>query len=272
MQSTIISDIGAAADRVRTAIASASRRTGMDFGYLYKQAKVESGLNSNAKAKTSSATGLYQFLDQSWLGAVKRHGAKHGMDWAAGCITKDGAGRLCVRDPSMRAAVMELRKQPEASALMAAETASDNKSVIENGTGRAANATDLYMGHFLGPKGAVDFLRHMAANPNQRADQVAPAAAGSNRGVFYNADGSARTLAEVYDRFSNKLGGDSAPLPSAANTQIAEVRADLPNLPLALARALSGETGDSVGLDDIMAQAKPDTARLAYLMLASLSA
>src|SRR3546814_8764107 len=58
-------------DRVRSAIAQASRRTGMDFGYLYKQARIESGLRPDAKARTSSATGLYQFIDQSWLAALK---------------------------------------------------------------------------------------------------------------------------------------------------------------------------------------------------------
>ena len=73
-------------DRVRTAIANASRSTGMDFDYLLGQAQLESGLNPGARAGTSSATGLYQFIEQSWLGIVKQHGATtvlHGIDLAA---------------------------------------------------------------------------------------------------------------------------------------------------------------------------------------------
>src|SRR3546814_18705280 len=89
MNPTLLGEITSGVDRVRSAIAQASRRTGMDFGYLYKQARIESGLRPDAKARHSSATGLYQFNDQSWLAATKRHGAKHGLQWAADCIPDD---------------------------------------------------------------------------------------------------------------------------------------------------------------------------------------
>ena len=36
--------------RIQSAIALASSRTGVDFGYLLGQAKLESGLNANARA------------------------------------------------------------------------------------------------------------------------------------------------------------------------------------------------------------------------------
>src|SRR3546814_20169204 len=55
--------------------------------------------------------------------ALKRHGGKHGLQWAADCIAADRRGRLCVTDPGARAAIMNLRNEPEASALMAAEPA-----------------------------------------------------------------------------------------------------------------------------------------------------
>lgn len=261
-------------DRVRSAIAQASQRTGVDFGYLYNQAKVESGLRPDAKAQTSSASGLYQFIDQSWLAALKRHGAKHGLSWAADSISSNGRGRLTVSNPAMRATIMNLRHEPEASALMAAETASENRSMVERATGRQANATDLYMAHFLGPQGASEFLSAMQANPDQRADRINPAAAGSNRAVFYAADGSPRTLAEVYERFSRKMGDDAAPLAPSQPVMMADAGAvdgDAMPLPLALARALSGEA-DEVGLGDVLSRTKPENARLAYLMLASLGA
>lgn len=273
MNPTLLTEVTNGVDRVRSAIAQASRRTGMDFGYLYKQAKIESGLRPDAKASTSSASGLYQFIDQSWLGALKRHGAKHGLEWAANSISSNGRGRLSVSDPTMRDAIMQLRNQPEASALMAAETAAENRSHIERATGRMANATDLYMGHFLGPQGAADFLSAMTANPGQRADRVMPAAAASNRAVFYAADGTPRSLSEVYERFARKMDDDANPLPAAQPVMMADTSQgnDLPPLPMALARALSGEDA-SGGPEGMFTQTKPENARLAYLILASMGA
>lgn len=262
MNPTPLSTIAAGADRVRTAIAEASRRTGVDFDYLYNQAKVESGLRPDAKARTSSATGLYQFIDQSWLGALKRHGAEHGLAWAANAIRTDARGRLTIADPGLRTAIMNLRNEPEASALMAAETARENGAAIAAATGRTANATDLYMGHFLGPRGAAKFLGAMAADPDQRADRVMPAAAAANRAVFYASNGTPRSLSDVYERFAAKMGDD------APDRALAAATPPEPPLPMSLALALAGE--DAAALDGLLATTKPEAARLAYLTLASL--
>src|SRR3546814_4025047 len=80
-------------DRVGGAIFRAAQATGVDFDYLLGQAKIESGLNPTAKARTSSATGLFQFIEQTWLGTVKEHGAKHGLGWAADDIQRGSNGR-----------------------------------------------------------------------------------------------------------------------------------------------------------------------------------
>ena len=76
----------AAQSGVGMAIQQAAARTGVDFSYLLGQARIESGFDPNARARTSSATGLFQFIDQTWLGTVKRHGAEHGLAWAADLI------------------------------------------------------------------------------------------------------------------------------------------------------------------------------------------
>src|ERR1700712_1087194 len=101
---------------VRSAIAKASQATGIDFDYLLGQAQLESGLNPTARAGTSSATGLYQFIDQSWLGVVKQHGSEHGLGWAGDAITRNANGRLTVTDPTMRRAILDLRNNPAVSA------------------------------------------------------------------------------------------------------------------------------------------------------------
>ena len=163
-------------NRVTNAIAMASQRTGVDFYYLFNQAKIESSLNPDAKASTSSATGLYQFIDQSWLGVVNDHGEKHGLGWAASAIGKSG-GRYYVADPAVRQQIMDLRTQPEVASIMAAEHAADNQATLETQLGRSVTSTDLYLAHFLGVGGAAKFLRAYDQNPGASAAAVLPSAA-----------------------------------------------------------------------------------------------
>ncbi len=190
---------------VHSAIAKASARTGVDFNYLLGQAQVESGLQANARAGTSSATGLYQFVEQSWLGVVKAHGAEHGMGWASDSIRQGSNGRYYVADPAARRAILNLRNDPQASSLMAAEHAADNKAALETALGRSATGTDLYMAHFLGLGGARQFLTTMQSNPDRSAAGMFPAAARANRTIFYGAGGQPRSLAEIYDKMATKL-------------------------------------------------------------------
>ncbi len=209
---------------VHSAIAKASARTGVDFNYLLGQAQVESGLQTNARAGTSSATGLYQFVEQSWLGVVKAHGAEHGMQWAADSIRQGSNGRYYVADPGTRRAILQLRNDPQASSLMAAEHAADNKSALEGALGRTATGTDLYMAHFLGLGGARHFLTTMQSNPDRSAAAMFPAAARANRSIFYDAGGQPRSLADIYDRMATKLdrgakagGGEGVAMGDALN-------------------------------------------------------
>jgi hypothetical protein len=194
---------GATAD-VRAAIGQAAQTTGVNFSYLMAQAKSESGLNPNAKAASSSASGLFQFLDQSWLGVVKAHGAEHGFGWAANAITAKKGGGFAV-DPSMREAVFALRQQPGPSALMAASYASDNASSLSQSLGRDVSGTDLYMAHFLGLGGATKFLRAQCTNGQACAANMFPQEARANRSIFYGKDGSARSLDDVYAIMGHKL-------------------------------------------------------------------
>ena len=190
---------------VHSAIARASARTGVDFNYLLGQAQVESGLRSNARAATSSASGLYQFVEQSWLGVVKAHGGEHGMAWAADSIRQGSNGRYHVADGATRQAILNLRNDPQAASLMAAEHAADNKASLEGSLSREATGTDLYMAHFLGLGGARQFLSAMDASPDRSGAAMFPAAARANRGIFFGEGGQPRSLSQIYDRFAAKL-------------------------------------------------------------------
>jgi len=64
--------------RVAGAIKQASTQTGVSFEYMLTTAKMESDFDPSAGATTSSAHGLYQFIDQTWLGTVKEAGSQLG--------------------------------------------------------------------------------------------------------------------------------------------------------------------------------------------------
>ena len=255
--------------RVQNAIASASGKTGVDFSYLYAQAKLESGLNPKAQARTSSASGLYQFIEQSWLGVVKQHGDEHGLGWAASAITRGRDGRYHVSDAATRQAILGLRQDPETAATMAAEHAADNKTILESKLGRSVGAVDLYMAHFLGSAGATKFLRGLDADPGAAAADVLPAAARANRTIFYNRDGSARSFAEIEQRFAKRFDGGNGPTPIPATA--------LPNVQLASATTSADDSGflsaaAALGANSAstILSPSPKTARLAYLMLSSM--
>ncbi len=185
---------------VRAAIARAAQATGVDFNYLLAQAKIESSLNPSAKAPTSSAAGLYQFTNGTWLQTLDKHGAEHGLGWAGDAIT---GGRIT--DPAMRAQIMALRYDAGTSALMAGELAADNRAELATALGREPDAAELYLGHFLGSSGAVSFLTTLAADPNANAAALMPQAAAANRGIFYGPEG-ARTVAGVMGVIRGKVG------------------------------------------------------------------
>lgn len=254
--------------RVQNAIASASASTGVNFGYLYHQARIESGFNPNAKATTSSASGLYQFTTQTWLGVLKNHGSEHGLSWAANAITKGSDGHYYVSDDTTRQEILALRQNPETSAAMAGEYASDNKDVLEAKLGREASSTDLYMAHFLGPAGATRFLKAKDANPDQAAASVMPAAARANRWVFYDKSGNPRSLEQVYERFASRFN-QSTPAAPAPSGSPADSPSDLAQMQLAALNGTSDGTSPLPTAQSLLTPS-PQTARLAYLMLASL--
>jgi hypothetical protein len=206
------------------AIRQASKVVGVDFGYMMELASAESGFAQGVKATTSSATGMFQFTDDSWLTMMYLDGAKYGYKDIADHIDvkRDRNNNIIsakIDDPLIAKYALDLRKDPRLNALMGAEFAKENKAILESAMPRQqVNRTDQYLAHFLGPGQAVDFLTQMRKHPDTAADGLFPAAAGANHNVFYNDDGTARSLKDVYSFFQKKfnLGVFDPPAPPRA--------------------------------------------------------
>lgn len=215
-------------DQVLSAVREASDRTGVDFSYMMAKAAQESGFQPEARAAGSTATGLYQFIDSTWLGMVKAHGAEHGIGHYADMITERPGGGLTVADPAARREILGLRNDPRLNALMAGEYANDNQEYLERTVGGAIGTTDLYLAHFLGAGGAATFLRAMRGNPDQPAAGIFPEAAAANQGVFYDRQtGSPRSLRQIYAWLEQRLDrgtalAENAPAGTARSTDLDE--------------------------------------------------
>ena len=184
---------------VIAALRQASAATGTSFDYLLDTATRESGLKSAAKVGTSSASGLFQFVDQTWLGLVKQHGAQYGLGSYADQIAQGSDGRYHVENPSDRSAILSLRNDPKVASLMEGEFANQCRATLQSDLGRNVCNGELYAAHFLGTDAAAKLIRMRETQPNANAATAFPSAADANQNVFYHADGTPKTVKEVYD-------------------------------------------------------------------------
>jgi Transglycosylase SLT domain len=207
MQAEAAALLGAERSSVVTALRNAAAATGSDFHYLLGTAMRESSLKPNAQSSSSSAAGLFQFIDQTWLGLVKEHGGQYGLGNYAAAITKDADGRYHV-PASEKQAILALRKDPEVCALMAGEYAKSTQGQMRASLGRDVCGGELYAAHFLGPDAACKLIRLVGSDPSTNAAAQFPQAAAANKSVFFHADGAPKSVREVYDWAMRQPGGE----------------------------------------------------------------
>ena len=148
---------------VARALRNAAQSTGASFDYLLATAKVESGLDPNQSTRGSSATGLFQFIEQTWLSVVKQAGNALGIGQLRRLrSSRRPAGRYVVNDPAVRQQIMQLRKDPAANAMMAGVVHPAECRVLASRIGRQPSDGELYMAHFFGPG------RRLQADPEGR--------------------------------------------------------------------------------------------------------
>ncbi|MBO4228002.1 transglycosylase SLT domain-containing protein [Bradyrhizobium neotropicale] len=105
----------------------------------------ESGGNPNATNPRSSAAGLGQFIDSTWLSMLRRH-------------------RPDIADGRADSDLLALKFDPTLSREMTAAYAADNNAVLTK-AGLPVTPGTTYLAHFAGPAGAVKVLQADPATP-----------------------------------------------------------------------------------------------------------
>lgn len=220
------------AGRIEQAFQKASSRTGTSFDYLLQAAARESSLDPSANAKTSSASGLFQFIESTWLETLKRNGDELGLQDYAKHIRVDENGRYRVDNKHLKQQLLDLRNDPEVSALVAGAFTRNNASGLQSSLGREPSAGEVYLAHFLGVRGSLRLIAAAAEQPEQSAADLFPMQARANKPVFYAKDGQARSVAKVHDllvkRFDVAMARIEAQEPQQAETATATPRAKEP--------------------------------------------
>jgi len=210
-------------------IIHATQVTGVDSAYMLALADKESSFSYRIKAPTSTAVGLYQFLEGTWLEVLNEHAAKHGFNAAADAITVV-AGRPTVTDPANKRWILSLREDPYLSALMACEVVKTSQDRLARERDRKLTEGELYLAHFLGSAGASRLLKLVEEKPQESAPKAFEAAAKANKSIFYVTEDRKKkdaTVAEVHARINAMMITRVARYASAKGQQ--ESRAQQPD-------------------------------------------
>jgi hypothetical protein len=173
-------------------IRNAAKKVGVDVGIMLAMAKQESGFNPNAKAGTSSASGLFQFISSTWNNMTNKYGDKF---------------------PELNKGKMDA----DASAIAGALYIKENSEFLKK-NGIPVNGTTIYASHFLGPGGAKKLL---SADPSIIGSELLPAAAASNKPIFYDKGGNARTVSQIIEVLYNKVGKTAEKYSAKGGDQLA---------------------------------------------------
>lgn len=157
----------------------------IDPNYYTRLSEIESNNNPQARSKTSSASGRFQFIKSTWEGLTKKYNLPYSL---------------------------EDRFDSEKSKKVAELYTQENANYLKNNLGITPNNTDLYAAHFMGVGGASKLLSTLRNNPNASAYEVATSAQiNANKPIFLRKDGTVKTAKEVYDTLKYKVTRSSAP-------------------------------------------------------------
>ena len=188
-------------------IVDASYLAGVDPRVLMAIADKESSFIVSARAPTSSATGLFQFIESTWLRAIRDFGPRFGLEREAALLQglESSASNVDAED---RAGILELRNDPFLSTLMAAAMLRAEQEKLAGRLGRPISSAEVYLVHFLGPAGAGRFLTVLADKPKSSAATLLPMAAKANRPIFFatrKRKPQSLSVAQVHEKIESSL-------------------------------------------------------------------
>ncbi|MEF3365465.1 transglycosylase SLT domain-containing protein [Methylocystis sp. 9N] len=187
-------------------VVKAAQTTEMDPALLMAIADKESNFSTTAKARTSSASGLFQFVEKTWLTAMKSFGWRHGHGESAAALAgEDAAPRVTAEK---RAKILNLRNDPYLSAVLAAEMLKKDSAKIAEKIGRPLTPGETYLIHFLGPDDAARFMKTLQEAPESSAVALLPRPARANKPIFYDQQGRKlrdRSVRQVHEAFETMM-------------------------------------------------------------------
>lgn len=145
--------------------------------YAIAVAQLESGGGQHIGNSTSSAKGMYQVLD----GTRKELAKKYNID---------------ISNPF----------DPETNAKLFKAYTEENTPILNKALGRESTDPEKYMSYVFGAgdSGAPALIKSAQNSPDTIAASIMAKAAASNKGIFYDKHGKARTTKQVYDEIVSR--------------------------------------------------------------------
>ncbi|MCB9989568.1 MAG: hypothetical protein H6868_09605 [Rhodospirillales bacterium] len=189
-------DTFAVSSAVQKAVAKAARTTGNSEEFLYRVYARESGLTPDSCNNVNGPCGLAQFQPETFLEfAYKYKGQlpkEHKKLYDQIKYGKSTHWKYTVTNPKTKAALLELRNDPEVAAILGGFHMNENfarvKKALPKAIARQLDDTDKYIGgHFLSVGGGSKFLKllHNPKTAHHAAKDYLPEQAKSNEAIFY---------------------------------------------------------------------------------------
>lgn len=194
-------------------IYSAANTAKINVELLLIKAMIESDLGRITVSKTSTARGVFQYIEPTWLVLMKRYGAIIGYEQQANAITINAQTlNPEVKEGSAfnREEILDLRYNAHISALIKSyQIRDESKSLAFYKNSDNINATDHYIAHMLGLPRARSFYEHLGTNSGiilatSKTDPFTQAAK-FNPAFFYDHKGNALSANGAYQKFHDKV-------------------------------------------------------------------
>lgn len=190
----------------------ASQETGTSFELLVIKAMLESDLGKHTIAANSSARGVFQYIDATWLALIKHHGEEIGYKPYADALEINQITRkyeVHGASPLSLTNILDLRDNPRIAALIKAYQILDEEQTLQSfKNGQDVHITDHYIVHMMGLSLARIFYKlqqsESAIIPANLTNQMFEKAIASNKYFFYGDDGNGLNATQIYSKFEER--------------------------------------------------------------------